>query len=200
MPCRSNFTGDDSLFEGCAALCSQSTKLREQHCALCKCRRCVWCKEAESAKPSPSHQLQRTPLSAVSAPMPSPATTSATSTSASGPSGPLWYSRIVSPFVAAVVAAVALLLVILCIGRRCVSRYRSGYTGLRAAGGNGHAMCRVCFELGDGLREYGDISLAGVSSVKAVRHINIAEHNHNQTMTRTILHGTSHHTPLIACE
>lgn len=30
-------------------------------------------------------------------------------------------------------------------------------------------MCRVCFELGDGLREYGDVSLAGTSSVKDVR-------------------------------
>ena len=68
----------------------------------------------------------------------------------------------------ALLACTVLLIALLCLRRRCTGRYRAGYTGLRAGGGNGR-MCRVCFELGDGLREYGDVSLAGTSSVKDVR-------------------------------
>ena len=47
-------------------------------------------------------------------------------------------------------------------------RWRAGYSGLRASGGGGAAI-RVVFELGDGLREDGEVSLGGVRGVKELR-------------------------------
>ena len=67
--------------------------------------------------------------------------------------------------VVAVLLGVAAL-VVLGVGGRLV-RHASGYASLRRGGGG--ADVRVCFELGEGLREDGELSLAGVNSHQALR-------------------------------
>ena len=67
--------------------------------------------------------------------------------------------------VVAVLLGVAAL-VVLGVGGRLV-RHASGYASLRRGGGG--ADVRVCFELGEGLREDGELSLAGVNSHPALR-------------------------------
>jgi hypothetical protein len=61
---------------------------------------------------------------------------------------------------------VAALVAALVVGGRLV-RHASGYASLRRGGGG--ADVRVCFELGEGLREDGELSLAGVNSHQALR-------------------------------
>jgi hypothetical protein len=65
---------------------------------------------------------------------------------------------------------VAALVAALVVGGRLVRnavRHASGYASLRWGGGG--ADVRVCFELGEGLREDGELSLAGVNSHQALR-------------------------------
>ena len=48
-------------------------------------------------------------------------------------------------------------------------RTGGGYSGLRVSGGSGGAAVHVVFELENGLREDGEMSLSGVPSIKHLR-------------------------------
>ena len=66
------------------------------------------------------------------------------------------------------VGALGLLLALVLLASRAAIA-RAGYSGLRPSGGGGGKGLRVAFELSNGLREDGELSLSGVRSVKQLR-------------------------------
>ena len=69
---------------------------------------------------------------------------------------------------AGTVGAIGLLLALVLLASRYAIR-RAGYSGLSTSGGGGGASLRVVFMISNGLREDGELSLAGVRSVKQLR-------------------------------